>query len=109
MQTKYLQLCILGTILPNIFVIKESLASGNILLYTYPIETIKSMFVNNITSAFMLDLLFVLLLFLIWSYQESRKYRIKHLGWVWLYTFAFGIAGGLPLFLLIRAKHRSDL
>ena len=97
-------LTIIGTIAPNIFVINESLKTGNILLYARPIETISAMFANNITSAFIIDLLFIVLLFLIWSYHEAKRLQLKKLWLIWLYTFAFGIAGGLPLFLWYRAK-----
>lgn len=104
MKKTYLLLTIVGTILPSIFVIKESITTGNILLYRYPIDTFNSMFINNISSAFMLDLLFIVSLFLFWSYKEAKHCNMKNIGWVWLYTFAFGIAGGLPLFLYLREK-----
>ena len=104
MKKTYFLLTIIGTILPNIFVVKESIASGNYLLYTKPMETIQGMFANNISSAFIIDLLFIVILFLVWSYKESKRYRIKNIGLVWIYTFALGIAGGLPLFLYLREK-----
>ena len=106
MKNKYLILTIIGTILPNIFVLKESIHSGNILLYADPIATFNGMFANNISSAFIIDLLFIVILFLIWSYNESKKLNIKGVWWVWIYTFAFGIAGGLPLFLYLRDKKK---
>lgn len=104
MKKTYLGLTILGTILPNIFVVKESLASGNYLLYANPMATFEGMFVNNISSAFIIDLLFIVVLFLIWSYREAKKEKMTSWIWVCLYTFAFGIAGGLPLFLYLREK-----
>lgn len=104
MKNKYLILTIIGTILPSIFALKETFESGNILLYRYPIDTFKGMFANNISSTFMMDLLFIVVLFLIWSFYEAKKLKIKGIGWIWLYTFAFGIAGGLPLFLHFREK-----
>lgn len=107
MKNKYLTLTIVGTLLPNIFVLKESLKSGNYLLYADPIATFNGMFANNISSAFAMDLLFIVFLFLIWSFREAKKYKMKHLVWIWIYTFAFGIAGGLPLFLYLRENHRS--
>ncbi len=105
-MNKYVLLTILGTILPNIFVIRETVATGNFLLYAHPVDTLNGMFANNISSAFAIDLLFVVCLFLAWSYQESSKLQIKNVGWVWMYTFAFGIAGGLPLFLLLRERKK---
>lgn len=107
MKKKLLILTIIGTILPNIFVIKESFESGNYLLYRYPIDTFYAMFANNTSSAFAIDLLFVVMLFLVWSYWESKKYNMKNVPLIWVYTFAFGIAGGLPLFLYFREKYKN--
>lgn len=108
MQNKFIWLTIIGTTLPNIFVLKESLATGNYLLYADPIATFQGMFANNISSAFTIDLLFVVMLFLYWSHQESQRLNIKNYWLVWIYTFAFGIAGGLPLFLYIRQKQLQN-
>lgn len=102
MKKTFLGITVIGTILPNIFVIKESLLYGNYLLYTKPLETFNGMFANNISSAFIVDLLFIVVLFMIWSYKEARRLKMKGIIWVWLYTFALGIAGGLPLFLYLR-------
>ncbi|MFT5819975.1 MAG: hypothetical protein ACI8ZM_001200 [Crocinitomix sp.] len=104
MKRIYLMLTIIGTILPNIFVLRESLQSGNYLLYTHPFDTFNAMFVNNISAAFITDLLFIVILFLVWSYVESKKLGIKTVFLVWGFTFAFGIAGGLPLFLYLRER-----
>ena len=107
MKKTYLLLTIIGTLLPNIFVLKESFSTGNYMLYARPIDTFQGMFANNISSAFMLDLLFIVCLFLVWSYKEAAQYKMKKLPLVWLYTFAFGIAGGLPLFLYLRELKRE--
>ena len=69
----------------------------------------EGMFANNISSAFIIDLLFIVFLFLFWSYQEVKKYQIKGMGCVWAYTFALGIAGGLPLFLYVREQRKIAL
>jgi hypothetical protein len=102
MKKSLLMLTVVGTIIPNIFVVKESLESGNYLLYAAPLDTFKDMFANNVSSAFMVDLLFIVLLFLVWSYRESKRLAMKNVWLFWIYTFAFGIAGGLPLFLYFR-------
>lgn len=108
MKRTYLFLAVIGTILPNIFVIRESILSGNYMLYARPIETFQAMFVNNISSAFMIDLLFIVCLFLVWTYKDSKKSKFKKLPLVWLYTFAFGIAGGLPLYFYLREKYKKQ-
>ena len=107
MKRTYLLLTIIGTILPNIFVLLESIHSGNYLLYAHPMDTFNGMFANNISAAFVTDLLFIVLLFLAWSYQESKRCKIKNVFLVWVYTFAFGIAGGLPLFLYVRERKKT--
>lgn len=107
MKKTYLILTVIGTVLPSIFVIKEFILSGNFLLYTDPTSTFNGMFANNISSAFAMDLLFVVLLFLVWTFKEAKKHNIKSVYWIWLYTFALGIAGGLPLFLYFREKAKA--
>ena len=105
MKTNFILLTVIGTLLPNIFVVRETLESGNFLLYRDPVATFNGMFANNISSAFAIDLLFVLVLFLVWSYHESLKMKFKGYWWIWIYTFGLGIAGGLPLFLFYREKY----
>ena len=104
MKNIYLVLAIIGFILPTIFVVMESVETGNILLYADPVATMKGMFANRISTIFMIDLLVAVMVFFVWSYSESKKYAIKKLGLVWLLTMMFGLASGLPLFLYLREK-----
>lgn len=104
MKKTYLILTIVGFILPNIFVAKVGLETGNILLWTDIPTTFNQMFANDIVAAFMIDLFFIVFLFLLWSYQEAQKYQMKNWWLVLLFTFAFGIASGLPFFLYLREK-----
>lgn len=104
MKNLYLTIAIIGFILPNIFVAKVSLETGNILLWTDIPATFNGMFANNISVAFMTDLFYVVLVFLFWSYQEAKEHNIPKYGWVWVLTFVFGIAGGFPLFLYLKQK-----
>lgn len=108
MKKVYLILTIIGFILPGIFVAKVSWETGNILLYADAIETFRQMFANDISSAFVIDLLFIVMLFLYWSYQEAKKENMKRVWLVWIWTFAFGIASGLPLFLYLRELKREN-
>ncbi|MGK0390758.1 MAG: hypothetical protein ACI94Y_003518 [Maribacter sp.] len=104
MKNIYLTLAIIGFISPNVLVFIESFDSGNILLYSNPTATIEAMFANRVSTIFMIDLLFALLVFFIWSYSEKKKYGIKNIGIVWLLTMLLGLAGGLPLFLYLKEK-----
>ena len=104
MKKVYLILTIIGFILPGIFVAKVSIETGNVLFYADVMETFKQMFANDISSAFVVDLLFIVMLFLFWSYREGKKLGMKRVWLVWIWTFAFGIASGLPLFLYLREQ-----
>jgi len=73
MKKTYLILTIIGFILPNIFVAKVGLESGNILLWTDIPTTFNQMFANDIAAAFIMDLFFIVFLFMIWSYQEAQN------------------------------------
>jgi len=107
MKRLYLILMIVGFILPNIFVAKESVETGNILLYTDLAQTMQQMFANDVTTAFIIDLLFIVILFMVWSFREAKKHKMNNLWLIWLFTFAFGIASGLPLFLYLREKKNT--
>ena len=109
MKKTYLLLTILGFILPNIFVAKVSIETGNILLYRDIPTTFRQMFANDISTTFMIDLLFVVALFMIWSWREARKHSMNNVWMAWLFTFAFGLAGGLPFFLYLRERKRETL
>ena len=104
MKNIYLTLAIVGFIAPSILVSIESLETGNILLYTNPLATIEGMFVNRISSIFMIDLLFTVMVFFIWSFSEKKKYDIKNVWIVWLLTMLLGLAGGFPLFLYLKER-----
>ena len=106
MKTKkiYLSLSIIGFIVPNILVLTESIEKGNILLYTNPLATIEGMFANRISTIFMIDLLFTVMVFFIWTYFDRQKFGVKKLSVVWFLTLLFGLAGGFPLYLYLKEK-----
>ena len=104
MKQLYLILAIAGFIAPNIFVLTESIENNNILLWLDPKATMNGMFANNISTAFIVDLLFAVLVFFIWTYNEAVKYHIKNYWVIWILTLLFGMAGALPLFLYMREK-----
>ncbi|MFY0674795.1 MAG: DUF2834 domain-containing protein [Bacteroidia bacterium] len=103
-STIYLILAILGFIAPSILVAMESIETGNILLYANPVATVEGMFANRISSIFLIDLLFAILVFIYWTYNEAKTHKIKNIWHVWLLTFLLGFAGGFPYFLFLRQK-----
>ena len=104
MKKVYLILAVIGFIAPNILVLQESIESGNILLYRYPIKTFQSMFANRISSIFSIDLLFAVVVFIIWTYYEGKKLGIKRISLLWLLTMLLGFGGGFPLYLYWRTS-----
>jgi hypothetical protein len=104
MKRTYLFLTLIGFILPNILVAKVGIETGNILLWTDMKTTMAEMFANDISTIFIIDLFFLVFLFLIWSYREAQKHQIKWYWLTWIWTFAFGLASGLPLFLYLRER-----
>lgn len=107
MKKWYYLLSLLGFILPNIFVLRESLLTGNILLWRDFSATFEGMFANNISSAFGVDLLWVVLVFFLWSWWEAQRYSIKNLWLIWIATMLLGLAGTFPLFLAIREDKKA--
>tara|TARA_B100000745_G_scaffold165461_1_gene108295 strand:- start:104 stop:439 length:336 start_codon:yes stop_codon:yes gene_type:complete len=104
MKNVYLILAIVGFIAPSILVFMESVETGNVLLYTNPIATIDGMFASRISTIFMIDLLFAVLVFFVWTFIEAKRHGIKSIWLVWLLTMLLGLAGGFPFFLYLREK-----
>lgn len=109
MKNLYLLLSLIGFISPSILVTIESVESGNILLYTYPLATIEGMFANRISTIFMIDLLFTVIVFFIWTYIDGKQAGIKNIGLVWVLTMLLGLAGGFPLYLYLKEKAMNRL
>jgi len=108
MKKLYLSLAIIGFIVPNILVAMESMESGNILLYSNPIATLEGMFANRISTIFMIDLLFAVVVFFIWTYIDSKKAKVQKIGLVWVLTMLLGLAGAFPLYLYLKEKAISN-
>ena len=102
MKRTYLLLSIIGFVLPNIWVAKISIQSGNFLLWWNIKSTFGDMFANDVSTAFAVDLLWVVVVFFTWSYYQAKKFNIKQLYMVWVFTMLFGLAGGFPLFLYLK-------
>ncbi|MFN8336510.1 MAG: DUF2834 domain-containing protein [Cyclobacteriaceae bacterium] len=104
MRSLYALLAVVGFIVPNILVFRESVETGNILLWLNPAATLGGMFGNRIAAAFVTDLLCVVLVALVWIVIESKRLNMKN-SWIYIVlTLLFGLAGPLPLFLYQREK-----
>lgn len=109
MKRLYFILMIIGFIAPNIFVITETMESGNVLLWAHPAATIRGMFANTISSAFAVDIMLVVVVFFIWTFNEAKKHHIKYVGLIWLLTLFFGLAGAFPLFLYLKENKKGGV
>lgn len=102
MRTFYLWMMVLGFAVPNYFVLRQSLETGNWLLWRNPTETSALAFHNFVSSAFVSDLFILLPLMLVWMLVETKRLNMRH---VWVYLALsplFGLSFTLPLFLYFR-------
>ncbi len=103
LQTTYLILCILGTVLPYSqfvpFVLKHGL---NLQLF------FEQLFVNRISSFFAMDLIVSSLVLWIFVFWEGSRLGMKNL-WVYIASnLLIGVSLGLPLFLLMRQRKLEE-
>jgi hypothetical protein len=98
MKRVYLLLALIGLILPYYFFISF------LIQYGLDVQLMLShIFANNMATFFVVDLLITALVFLIFSYQEAQRYRIRR-WWVYLIaTLLVGPSFSFPLFLYIRS------
>lgn len=98
-QTAYLILCILGTILPYSQFVPFLVEHGlNLQLF------FEQLFVNRISSFFGMDLIVSSLVLWVFVFWEGSRLGMKNL---WIYVASnllVGVSLGLPLFLLMRQR-----
>ena len=108
MKRTYIFLSVIGFIAPNISVVKESIESGNALFWLDPQATIHAMFGNSISTAFIVDLFAAALTFVVWTYLEAKRLKIKNVWLIWVLLLLFGMGGTFPLFLYLREKKKEQ-
>lgn len=101
MKKVYLTLTILGLVL-NLTTMWNETISGNFLLWGNPARTNSLAFANEISSIFMLDLFYVVLVYFIWAAFDSKRTGMKRWWLTIFWTLIFGLAVGLPLFFYQR-------
>ena len=107
MKPLYLVLAVVGFAVPTTLVVRESLATGNWLLWADPAATFAGMFANRIATIFSLDLLLATIAFVVWCFRESARLGMRRPYLLTIVTFAFGLSGALPLFLYLREDQIS--
>lgn len=93
----YLELAILGAVVPYIFFVGFMSENGVSLL-----EFTRQLFANGAAGGFTADLLITSLVFWIWSFGEANRHQMRN--W-WLYVavnLLIGLSCALPLFLFFR-------
>ena len=97
MKKLYLLLALAGLLLPYYFFGSFLAANGLNLSFFF-----QQLFANHISTFFAVDLVITAIAFLVFLYQEARKYRMKN--W-WAFIAAALLVGpsfALPLFLYFR-------
>jgi len=105
MKRIWLLLSVIGFLTPLYWMLKVTFETGNILFWTDANATTTSTFVNDYTTAFVMDLFYVVLMFFIFTVVEARRLGMKNTWIIWILTLLFGIAGPFPLFMYLREKH----
>jgi hypothetical protein len=97
MRRVYIILAVVGFVLPYYFFISFLIENGLNLLFLF-----EQLFANDIATFFVVDLLITAIVFLVFSYQETRRYQIGN-WWAYLLATLFvGPSFSLPLFLYNR-------
>lgn len=98
-STIYLVLCIIGAIIPWLFLGNFLINGQSVLSNIFGLA-----FANNVDSAVAADLFISMAIFLVFAFSEGGKLEMKNL---WAYipaTLLIGLSFSLPLFLYNRAR-----
>lgn len=104
MRKLYLLLAVIGLVLPYYFFALFLAANGLNLQLLF-----NQLFANNISSFFAVDLIITAIVFWVFLYQESQRYRMGN-WWVYIIaTLVIGPSFALPLFLYFRESRIEAL
>lgn len=104
LQTTYLILCILGTILPYSQFVPFLIENGLDLKLFF-----EQLFINRISSFFGMDLIVSSLVLWVFVFWEGSRLGMKNL-WVYITSnLLVGVSLGLPLFLLMRQRKLEEV
>ncbi len=102
-------LALAGFALPGILLIKEILAGNGMPVLSAPLVFIKHVMSSHALLALASGLFISLLVFVAWTWNDARRYRINNVWAYWLLAFLFGLSGAFPLFLYARESAREKL
>lgn len=93
----YLAMAVIGTLLPWFFFGSFFALNGlDILLF------LQSLFANGAAAGFSVDVLLSILVFLVWSWQDAARNKIRHWWLVLPASCTVGLSLSLPLYLWLR-------
>ena len=103
-QTAYLILCILGTVLPCSQFVPFLTEQGLDIKMFF-----EELFANRISGGFGMDIMISALVLGIFVFWEGSRLKMKNL-WVYIVsTLGVGVSLGLPLFLLMRQRKLEEI
>jgi hypothetical protein len=102
LKTFYLVCAIIGTLIPWLFFGNFFATQG----VNVP-QFVSSLFVNGAAGGFSADVLISLLVFWVWSYNDSRQNHIRRWWLVLPASLTVGLSLSLPLYLYLREDRRS--
>lgn len=104
LQTAYLLLCILGTVLPYSQFIPFLVEHGLDLNLFW-----QQLFVNRISSFFGMDLIITSIVLWIFIFSEGIRLKMSNL-WIYIASnLLVGVSLALPLFLLMRQRQMETM
>ena len=98
----YLVCAVIGTIVPWAFFASFFAAEG----FDIPLF-VQSLFANGAAGGFVADVLISIFVFLVWSFDDSRRLGMQRWWVVLPATFLVGLSLALPLYLYMRHDHRA--
>lgn len=99
MQWVYLILAVIGAIVPGSYLLRFLSTYG----WDLP-ELTRQLFLNNISTAFGLDVVISGIVLFLFIFLEGKRLRMKKLWAYVLCTLPVGVSFGLPLFLFFRER-----
>ena len=104
LKTFYIIAAVLGTVIPWMFFAQFFSQNG----LDLPL-IVQSLFVNGAAGGFSADVLISIVVFLVWSFTDSKKHGIQNWWLVLPASFTVGLSLALPLYLILRLGQKKDL
>lgn len=100
----YIVAAVLGAVIPWIFFAQFFVQNG----FNLPL-IVQSLFVNGASGGFSADVLISIVVFLVWSFSDSKKHNIRNWWLVLPASCTVGLSLALPLYLILRLEQKKDL